>query len=418
MAFVLKDRVQQIGLANTVNYFDLRTTPSGYQPFSVLGNGNVTWYAATDASGNWEVGKGNYASSGNLLTRALVLSSSNNGSQVTFVSNVTVFCTYPASKSVYVNDSNIVNIGAITDITPAFGYNEKFIVNNGVQAFYYYSNNATTNTLNFNKSRSNTTFGTVLSTDPLGNITFFGALSNNGGQFSPAVYIEAAMDGTPIYDDVNALVQAFPGRISFYNRNGGYDGIDSVKASESLRVSNTSILSIQGTGFYLGAINTATSYASVVTNANGDFNIAADPNNLYSTSRVFTKIDNIERIRTDNVGFTQFSSNLVMVYQGANITKSTTATLTGAELVTGILTTTGTTYTVTLPSGANIEGALTWANNNVCLDFFVINTASGNITINANANTLIGNATIAAITAAQFRIRRTNTNTFTVFRLG
>jgi Ca2+-binding RTX toxin-like protein len=106
-----------------------------------------------------------------------------------------------------------------------------------------------------------------------------------------------------------------------------------------------------------------------------------------------------------------------MPYQGANVTKSTTATLTGAELVTGILTTTGTNYTITLPSGANIESALTWAASNVALDFFIVNTATGTITINANSNTLIGNSTVATNNSAQLRIRRTATNTFTVYRL-
>jgi hypothetical protein len=124
-----------------------------------------------------------------------------------------------------------------------------------------------------------------------------------------------------------------------------------------------------------------------------------------------------ERARIDASGFTQFNSNLVMPYQGAPTSKAAAATLTGAELVTGILNTTGTTYTITLPTGANIEGALTWAGNNVCLDFFVINTASGTITIGANGNTTLGSLTIATGTSAHFRIRRTAANTFTVYRL-
>jgi len=127
--------------------------------------------------------------------------------------------------------------------------------------------------------------------------------------------------------------------------------------------------------------------------------------------------NNTERARIDASGFTQFSSNLVMPYQGAPTSKSTTATLTGAELITGILNTTGTTYTITLPTGTNIEGALTWSANNVCLDFFVINTASGTITIGANGNTTLGSLTIATGTSAHFRIRRTAANTFTVYRL-
>lgn len=124
-----------------------------------------------------------------------------------------------------------------------------------------------------------------------------------------------------------------------------------------------------------------------------------------------------ERVRIDASGYTQFSSNLVMPYQGAPTTKNAAATLSGAELVTGLLNTTGTTYTITLPTGTNIEGALTWAGNNVSLDWTVINTASGTITIGANGNTTLGSLTIATGTSAGFRIRRTAANTFTVYRM-
>ena len=126
----------------------------------------------------------------------------------------------------------------------------------------------------------------------------------------------------------------------------------------------------------------------------------------------------IIRATLDTSGFTQFSSNNVMPYQGAPTSKAAATTLTASELITGILNTTGTTYTITLPTGTNIEGALTWSANNVCLDWFVINTASGTITIGANGNTTLGSLTVATGVSAQFRIRRTAANTFTVYRLG
>jgi hypothetical protein len=122
-------------------------------------------------------------------------------------------------------------------------------------------------------------------------------------------------------------------------------------------------------------------------------------------------------MRINNAGITQFNSNLVMPYQGAPTSKAALATLTGAELITGILNTTGTTYTITLPTGTDIEGALSWSANNVALDWWVINTASGTITIGANGNTTLGTLTIATGVSAYFRIRRTALNTFTVYRL-
>lgn len=105
MALVLKDRVQQTGTANTTVSFTLSATVTGYQSFSSIGNTNTTYYAATDTSGNWEVGIGTYSTTGPTLTRTTILSSSNSGSAVTFVGTVTVFVTYPSGKSVNLDGS-------------------------------------------------------------------------------------------------------------------------------------------------------------------------------------------------------------------------------------------------------------------------------------------------------------------------
>jgi hypothetical protein len=185
MAFVIRDRVQQTGTANAT-HFNLTGTPTGFQAFSVLGTSNTTYYAATDVTGGWEVGRGTYASATGSIARNTVLSSSNGGALVGFSGTVTVFCTYPSSKSVIVNDSNVVSLGLNTDIFT--GTQEELTITNGNQSFYAYTNNAAASNLKFYKSRSNTTFGTVLSTDTLGNISFNGALSNVGG-FLPMQHI-------------------------------------------------------------------------------------------------------------------------------------------------------------------------------------------------------------------------------------
>ena len=46
----------------------------------------------------------------------------------------------------------------------------------------------------------------------------------------------------------------------------------------------------------------------------------------------------------------------------------------------------------------------------------VINTGSGTCTVGANSNTTVGALTVAAGASGHFRIRRTATNTFTVYR--
>jgi len=100
MALALNDRVQQTGTANTTVSFTLSGSVTGFQSFAVIGNGNTTYYTATDASGNWEVGIGTYSTTGPTLTRTTILASSNSGSAVTFSGTVNVFVTYPAEKSV------------------------------------------------------------------------------------------------------------------------------------------------------------------------------------------------------------------------------------------------------------------------------------------------------------------------------
>ena len=114
MALVLADRTQQTGVANTTVSFTLSGSVTGYQSFSVVGNGNTTFYAATDTTGNWEVGVGTYATGGT-LTRTTILSSSNSGSAVTFSGTCNVFVTYPSEKSVNLDASgNVTALGTIS----------------------------------------------------------------------------------------------------------------------------------------------------------------------------------------------------------------------------------------------------------------------------------------------------------------
>ena len=113
MALVLADRVQQTGVANTTVSFTLSGSVTGFQSFAAVGNGNTTYYSAFDASGNWEVGVGTYATGGT-LTRTTIISSSNSGSAVTFSGTVDVFVTYPSGKSVNQDASGNVGIGTTT----------------------------------------------------------------------------------------------------------------------------------------------------------------------------------------------------------------------------------------------------------------------------------------------------------------
>ena len=117
MALVLLDRAQQQGTANTTVSFTLTTSVNGFQSLAGIGNGNTTYYAGTDLSGNWEAGVGTY-STGGTLARTTILTSSNAGSAVTFVGTVNVFVTYPSGKSVNLDASgNVSPLGTVASGT-------------------------------------------------------------------------------------------------------------------------------------------------------------------------------------------------------------------------------------------------------------------------------------------------------------
>jgi hypothetical protein len=118
MALVLANRVQETGTANTTVSFTLAGAVSGYQSFATIGNTNTTYYSATDAAGQWEVGLGTYSTTGPTLTRTTVYASSNSGSAVTFSGVANIFVTYPSDKSINLDASgNASPLGTVASGT-------------------------------------------------------------------------------------------------------------------------------------------------------------------------------------------------------------------------------------------------------------------------------------------------------------
>lgn len=108
MALVLKDRVKETTTTVSTGTYTLAGAVTGYQSFSVVGDGNTTYYTVTDGT-NWEVGIGTYTASGTTLSRDTILASSNSGNAVSWgAGSKDVFLTYPAERSVYVDGSDIV----------------------------------------------------------------------------------------------------------------------------------------------------------------------------------------------------------------------------------------------------------------------------------------------------------------------
>jgi hypothetical protein len=103
MAIVVKDRVKVVSTTTGTTDFVLGGAPSGFQTFAAIGNNNYTYYAAVDpATGDWEVGYGQYTTAGPTLTRNTIFSSSAAGAKVSFgAGDKDVFCTYPSEKAIY-----------------------------------------------------------------------------------------------------------------------------------------------------------------------------------------------------------------------------------------------------------------------------------------------------------------------------
>ena len=101
MALVVKDRVKESTTTTGTGTITLGGAYSGFQSFSVIGDGNTTYYAIVGDT-EWEVGVGTYTASGTTLSRDTVFESSNSGSLVNFsVGTKNVFVTQPAEKAAY-----------------------------------------------------------------------------------------------------------------------------------------------------------------------------------------------------------------------------------------------------------------------------------------------------------------------------
>jgi hypothetical protein len=127
MALVLADRVLETTVVTGTGDAALAGAVVGYQPFSVVGSGNTTYYTivAIDANGtptgDWEVGIGTYVLTGNKISRDTVLSSSNGGALVYFPTGTKqIFLDLPSE---------------VLDLTPGDVFGPSSAVNNNFAAF-------------------------------------------------------------------------------------------------------------------------------------------------------------------------------------------------------------------------------------------------------------------------------------------
>lgn len=182
MALVIKDRVKTTTTTTGTGTYTLGAAATGFQDFSVIGNGNTTYYCATNGT-DWEIGIGTYTASGTTLARTTILESSNGNNAVSWsAGSKDVFTTFPANYTqgtVPTADNSSVG----TDLT-AWNNLKKYLdagVNNGVP---YNNNNVTGVVSTINTNFSITAYGGVLS--PNGDIHFIPKVPTYGMKISPS----------------------------------------------------------------------------------------------------------------------------------------------------------------------------------------------------------------------------------------
>jgi len=199
MALVLADRVRDTTTTTSTGTITLSgTAPTGYQNFSVIGNGNTTYYAIVgQGTTEWEVGIGTYTSSGTTLARTTVLASSNAGSLVVFSAGTKdVFVTYPAERSVNLSSTALTSgrvpyattNGLLTDVSGFTFDGTKLTVAGLIDSALTSGRVPYATTSGELTDSTNLTFnGTTLTANTIGAFTLSGTVAGGGNQLNNVI---------------------------------------------------------------------------------------------------------------------------------------------------------------------------------------------------------------------------------------
>jgi len=115
MALVINDRVKETSTTTGTGTLDLAGVVTGFVTFVAgIGNSNTTYYAIYEqGTANFEIGIGTVTdATPDTLARTTVLNNSlGTTAKINFSGTLDVFCTLPASKSVYL-DATGTPVGA------------------------------------------------------------------------------------------------------------------------------------------------------------------------------------------------------------------------------------------------------------------------------------------------------------------
>ena len=317
MALVLKDRVKETTATGGLGTFTLAGTSTGFQPFSVIGNGNTTYYSVVDSTtGDWEVGVGTYNTG--TLTRDTVLASSNGGSKVPFATNSKdIFVAYPAEEAVTLSDPQTLTDKTFVDAdlgTPTAGVLTNATglpLTTGVTGTLPVGNGGTgATTLTGYVKASGTSAFTAVASIPAGDITGLGSMAtqnaNNvaitGGSINGTT-IGASTAAAGTFTNVTASgasIGSLTGAVAIVT---DVTATNLVAASASISSANILAGTINNTiiGGSTPAAGTFTAIdvdnlnlnGNTISSTNTDGNIVLDPNGTGSVDVSSAKITNL-----------------------------------------------------------------------------------------------------------------------------
>ena len=124
MALVINDRVKETTTTTGTGAVSLGGAVTGFETFAAgIGNSNTVYYCiAHQDQAEFEVGLGTLDGDSSDLTRTTVISSSNSDSAVDFSAGTKdVFCTLPASKLIFEDGSDNLNVASLKNTSLVVG---------------------------------------------------------------------------------------------------------------------------------------------------------------------------------------------------------------------------------------------------------------------------------------------------------
>lgn len=111
-------------------------------------------------------------------------------------------------------------------------------------------------------------------------------------------------------------------------------------------------------------------------------------------------------------------NEVASIIQGAPVAASAAATLTAAQLTSGLIVGSGTPATQTLPTVALLEALLVNAKVDSGFDVSFVNTAASTLTVATGTGwTLVGVATILTLVSSTWRARKTGDGAWSFYRI-